>query len=141
MKDQDSRLLELMEEAITSETMDAEAIIDILKQGRRRVKRFDTIVKQADRQLIEQVYQQEKEFNLRMQNERMLAQQAKHAALGEMMDAVAHQWKQPLSELGSINNYLMAKLELNKEITKDEYNEVLNNNLHYMSVLELLTAL
>ncbi len=107
MKDNDSRLLELMEEAITSETMDPETIKDILKQGKRRVKRFDTIVKQADKQLLEQVYQQEKEFDLRMQNERMMAQQAKHAALGEMMDAVAHQWKQPLNAITMLTDLLI----------------------------------
>lgn len=107
MKDNDSRLLELMEEAISSEAMDPETIKDILKQGKRRVKRFDTIVKQADKQLLEQVYQQEKEFDLRMQNERMMAQQAKHAALGEMMDAVAHQWKQPLNAITMLTDLLI----------------------------------
>ena len=107
MKDNDSKLLELMEEAIASETMDPERIKDILKQGKRRVKRFDKIVKQADKQLIEQVHQQEKEFDLRMQNERMMAQQAKHAALGEMMDAVAHQWKQPLNAITMLTDLLI----------------------------------
>lgn len=34
-----------------------------------------------------------------MQNERLLLQQSKMAAMGEMLDAVAHQWKQPLNAL------------------------------------------
>ncbi|MGB5964138.1 MAG: HAMP domain-containing sensor histidine kinase [Sulfurimonadaceae bacterium] len=105
--DNDSRLLKLLDEAIESNSMDRESIIEILKQGKRRVKRFDKIVKQADKQLLEQVYQQEKEFDLRMQNERMLAQQAKHAALGEMMDAVAHQWKQPLNAITMLTDLLI----------------------------------
>ncbi len=34
-----------------------------------------------------------------LQNERLLLQQSKMAAMGEMLDAVAHQWKQPLNAL------------------------------------------
>jgi len=105
--DHDKELIELLDEAIKSNTMDKESINQILKQGKRRVKRFNTIVKQADKQLLEQVYQQEKEFDLRMQNERMMAQQAKHAALGEMMDAVAHQWKQPLNAITMLTDLLI----------------------------------
>ncbi len=44
---------------------------------------------------------------LEKENEKMLAQQAKHAALGEMMDAVAHQWKQPLNAIVMMNELLL----------------------------------
>ena len=44
---------------------------------------------------------------LEKENEKMLAQQAKHAALGEMMDAVAHQWKQPLNAISMMNELLL----------------------------------
>lgn len=107
MIDKDQELLQLLEDAINAEEMDKEELIEVLKQGRRRVKRFDKIVKQADKQLLEQVYQQEKEFDLRIQNERMMAQQAKHAALGEMMDAVAHQWKQPLNAITMLTDLMI----------------------------------
>jgi len=107
MIDKDQELLQLLDDAINAKTMDKEELIEVLKQGRRRVKRFDKIVKQADKQLLEQVYQQEKEFDLRIQNERMMAQQAKHAALGEMMDAVAHQWKQPLNAITMLTDLMI----------------------------------
>jgi signal transduction histidine kinase len=97
--DQEKEFLALLDEAIESDMTDVTAMKKILKQTKRRMKRFDTIVKNADKQLLEQVHEQEKEFDLRMHNERMLAKQAKNAALGEMMDAVAHQWKQPLNAL------------------------------------------
>ncbi len=60
--------------------------------------------------------------------QKLLLQKSKQAELGELMMHIAHQWKQPLSELGSINNYLMAKDELDENISKEEYSEVLHNN-------------
>ena len=41
----------------------------------------------------------ENEVSKRQEQERLLQQQSKMAAMGEMMDAVAHQWKQPLNAL------------------------------------------
>jgi signal transduction histidine kinase len=37
----------------------------------------------------------------------MLRQQSKMASMGEMMDAVAHQWKQPLNALSMMNDMLL----------------------------------
>jgi DNA-binding response OmpR family regulator len=42
--------------------------------------------------------------------ERLLHQSAKQAALGELLMHIAHQWKQPLSEIGSINVLNLGKL-------------------------------
>ena len=107
MKSNDSELLQRLDEAICSVTIDPEALQDILKQSRKRIKRFDTIVKQADKQLSEQVHRLESEFELRINHERTLAQQAKLAAMGEMMDAVAHQWKQPLNAISMLTDILV----------------------------------
>jgi len=41
----------------------------------------------------------EEELQKQVEQDRVLEQQAKMAAMGEMMDAVAHQWKQPLNAL------------------------------------------
>lgn len=40
------------------------------------------------------------EVALRLRNEQMLVQQGKLAAMGEMLGAIAHQWRQPLNTLG-----------------------------------------
>ncbi|MBF0565990.1 MAG: HAMP domain-containing protein [Nitrospirae bacterium] len=42
------------------------------------------------------------EVNQRRQQEQMLIQQSKMAAMGEMIGAIAHQWRQPLNALGLI---------------------------------------
>ncbi len=61
------------------------ALVDNLNA--RTVTLAETQVREAD------------EISKRLQNEKMLIQQSKMAAMGEMMDAVAHQWKQPLNAL------------------------------------------
>ncbi len=52
--------------------------------------------------------------------QQMIHQQSKQAALGELLMHIAHQWKQPLASLSSINIYLQAKVERNIEITNEE---------------------
>ena len=83
----------------------------LLSDHKRKTKRLDKILKQNDKQqlqlikvneeldeyknLLEQKVQQE--IKKREEKEKMLLQQSKLAAMGEMMDAVAHQWKQPIN--------------------------------------------
>ncbi|MBF0472362.1 MAG: PAS domain S-box protein [Nitrospirae bacterium] len=43
-----------------------------------------------------------REIELRMQKEQMLIHQSKMAAMGEMIEAITHQWKQPLSSVSLI---------------------------------------
>jgi signal transduction histidine kinase len=44
-------------------------------------------------------------------NQKRYEQQAKMAAMGEMMDAVAHQWKQPLNALSMMGDLLVSDYE------------------------------
>ncbi|MBJ6727665.1 sensor histidine kinase [Geomesophilobacter sediminis] len=44
----------------------------------------------------------EEETERRLQHERLLARHARLAAIGEMIGAIAHQWRQPLATLGAI---------------------------------------
>lgn len=53
----------------------------------------------------------EEEIGRNRLQDQMLHQHAKQASIGEMLMHIAHQWKQPLSELGSINLSLLGKLE------------------------------
>lgn len=71
----------------------------------------------------------EKDLEMRVQEEiqknkikeQMIFQQSKQAALGELLMHIAHQWKQPLASLGSINNISKARLESDSCVSKKDY--------------------
>ncbi len=52
-----------------------------------------------------------KEIEKRLYHEKMLLQQSKMAAMGEMMDAVAHQWKQPLNALSMYSEIIKSDFD------------------------------
>lgn len=58
------------------------------------------------------------------QKDKLLAQQSKMAAMGDMLDAVAHQWKQPLSAI----NIQVSALKL-KSVLGDLKEEEINKDL------------
>lgn len=58
----------------------------------------------------------------------ILFQKAKQAEIGELLMHISHQWKQPLSELGSINTFQMGMLETNHIITPEEHKKYLRKN-------------
>ncbi len=68
-------------------------------------------------------------------NQQILFQQSKQAEIGELMMHIAHQWKQPLSELGSINTFQVGKLEHNKTINLEEYKDYLMKNATIISFM------
>ena len=72
-----------------------------VKLYERQKKRTETIMKQIDKQASYSRSENEKK-------EVLLAQQSKMAAMGEMMDAVAHQWKQPLNSISMISDILVS---------------------------------
>jgi len=62
----------------------------------------------------------EEEIQKNKLKEQLMYQQSKQAALGELLMNIAHQWKQPLASLGSINILNKVKLEADKEIEQKE---------------------
>ena len=65
------------------------------------------------------------EVNLSKQNQKRYEQQAKMAAMGEMMDAVAHQWRQPLNALSMMGDVLL-----------DDYKDGEVNELYIENIIE-----
>jgi len=68
-----------------------------------------------------------RETERRIANEKMLVQQSKMAAMGEMMDAAAHQWKQPLNALSMYNELLRSDFEEGN--VDREYIETYHDNI------------
>lgn len=80
----------------------------IMLYGEKQNSRLTQLKNQLDHlnaSLEERVAQ---EVAARQEKEKMLEQQAKMAAMGEMMDAVAHQWKQPLNALSMLSDLLLS---------------------------------
>jgi PAS domain S-box-containing protein len=54
------------------------------------------------------------------QQEKMILQQARTSAIGEMIGNIAHQWRQPLSAISTASTGLKVQLEMDMEISKEE---------------------
>jgi len=102
------------------------------KQYNQEIKEKTVELEQLNKTLELRV---EKEVVKRAEQERLLIEKSKFIALGEMISNIAHQWRQPLSELSAIImnikfRYIMGKMneKIMNEKSKDA--EVL---LDYMS--------
>ena len=70
------------------------------------------------------------------QKDKIMFQQNKMASLGEMLNNIAHQWRQPLMELSSLFIPIQAKIDFDIELDKKEIKDSilkLNDITKYMS--------
>ena len=77
----------------------------------------------------------QKEINKRLQQEQILIQQSKLAAMGEMIGNIAHQWRQPISQISAILMNMKVTYDFNKftkEYMDSKVNEA-NKLTSYMS--------
>ena len=61
-----------------------------------------------------------KEIEIRYTQEKMMAQQAKSAEMGEMLSMIAHQWRQPLSSISAVTSNILMKIELEEDLKQEE---------------------
>lgn len=59
--------------------------------------------------------------------DKMLAQQSKMAAMGEMTDAIAHQWKQPLSIIKTISTSIELNFKCKIQVSDEDMRKYLEN--------------
>ncbi len=64
----------------------------------------------------------EEEFTKRRESESLLIQQSKMAAIGEMLGAITHQWRQPLTALSVILQEIEEESQ-NPELSRDQIRE------------------
>jgi len=84
---------------------------------------------------IRDITERMKLVNERIQQEQLLIQQSKMAAMGEMLGNIAHQWRQPLSQLSGLFMDLDSAYtfgELNRKYMNKSVNEA-NDIIEYMS--------
>lgn len=87
---------------------------------------------EKEKRLEEQI---QEEIEKRLEKERLLLQQSKLAAMGEMVANITHQWRQPLSELSGIFMNLSARWRL-KKLDSEKFFEKIDEGfmlLSYMS--------
>jgi hypothetical protein len=95
-------------------------------------------VKEIEKLNDELEYRIEKSVQQIREQERMLLVQSKNAIMGEMLEMVAHQWRQPLTSIGMISNNILLKIILNEDqdlsIGKFENElEGINKQVKYLS--------
>jgi C4-dicarboxylate-specific signal transduction histidine kinase len=75
------------------------------------------------------------EVGKNIQQEKLLIQQARTSAMGEMMAAIIHQWKQPLSVINAVNNELTFKMRLDMldNDTINDVTETISGQVKHMS--------
>jgi len=78
------------------------------------------------------------EIKKRLINEKLLEQQSKMAAMGGMMDAVAHQWKQPLNALSMYSEII--KIDFQDGEVDQKYIDDFKDNIQ-LQISHMLTTL
>lgn len=93
--------------------------ITLQKKQQEELKKLNSELDEYKNHLEQLV---EIEVAKREESEKIVMQQAKHAAMGEMIDAVAHQWKQPISIMSLQVQMLKYQYE-DKELDKKALEE------------------
>ncbi len=114
-----------------------------------RVEEIQTISNVANRMIfnIAQYVQQLESFNVELEvrvkeeiekqqnQERLMIHQSRQAAMGEMLESIAHQWRQPLNIIGIASANLETEYTLGI-INKKKFHEkmeIISANINYMS--------
>lgn len=125
----------------------------LLKDYERKSKRLDTIMNRSDKQQLQLLrlneeldsyknqleLKVEEEIAKRKEKEKMLFQQSKLAAMGEMMDAVAHQWKQPINIINMQVDMLGYDFEdnlINQDYINEFQEKIFSQVKHMTNTLE-----
>jgi len=133
MKKKDKLLLEEIEGVIRGEEECSPQLLSrILLAYEKKEARHEKIMSQSDKQQLGLIHETERQ-------EKMLAQQAKMAAMGEMVDAIAHQWKQPLNAISMLAE--LAEMDFQEDAIdaaymKDYKKQVFSQIEHLISTLD-----
>jgi len=124
----DSKKKALLEEKLTSFST---TYNQQCKTMQRELKNRDSIIRKFDSVRLQL-------NNTKHEKDRIIEQQTKMAAMGEMMDAVAHQWKQPLNALSMYTDLLESDFgdgDVDLEYIQNFSNDIQGQIEHMVSTL------
>lgn len=110
-------------------------IITITSSANKMLETIENYRNQMEQINNELEHRVECEIVRRRQKEQLLIHQSRLAAMGEMIESIAHQWRQPLNIIGlavaDINMKRSLGLLKDKEVEKN--NAIINKNIAFMS--------
>ena len=102
-------------------------------------KRKNETLKKINQSVLDKVDKRHKSVNAASsRKDTMLVQQSKMAAMGEMMDAVAHQWKQPLNSISMMTD--MLRDDFKDDLVDKEYINDMTETTH-MQIVHMVNTL
>ena len=105
--------------------LDLEESLKTLAEQREQIEAFNA-------ELEKRV---EEEIQKRQNQERMMIHQSRQAAMGEMLESIAHQWRQPLNIIGIATANLETQYTIGS-LAEDDFRqkmEIISLNINYMS--------
>jgi signal transduction histidine kinase len=86
-------------------------------------------------QKLKEHYKEKEYLKKSLDQDKILQEQSKHAAMGEMIGNIAHQWRQPLSVIATSSTGVLVYKDmgnLSDELLENEMNRI-NDNAQYLS--------
>ncbi len=101
-----------------------------------KVKHRTHALKQLNKKLEERI---KNAVEANKTNEKLMITQSRNAAMGEMISMIAHQWRQPLSEISMVANNIAVDIELdaidNKSL-KSDINGIVEQTAHLSKTID-----
>ncbi len=118
--------------AIVISILVSQKIDRVLKRYQKSVQSKSKALKELNETLEKRV---EEEIEKNREHEQLLIQKSRFIALGEMISNIAHQWRQPLSELSTIFMFVKFKYSIGQldEETMAQKSKEAESVLEYMS--------
>lgn len=105
--------------------LDLEESLELLNLQREQLESFNS---ELEKRVKEETEKQQKQ-------ERMLLHQSRQAAMGEMLESIAHQWRQPLNIIGlaTVNLETLYEMDVLSRENFYEKMKIITTNIEYMS--------